>query len=66
MNKGTGSRELPSVFMFGVSYAVVSLSCTAPLFINNVVASFSDSSTLDGADRSYLERVVEGTGTFSS
>ena len=27
MNKGTGSRELPSMFLFGVSYAVVSLSC---------------------------------------
>jgi cytochrome c biogenesis protein CcdA len=64
MSKGTGSRELPSVFMFGVSYAVVSLSCTAPLFIQNVVGSFSNSNTIDGAERSYIERVVEGTGTF--
>ena len=33
MSRGTGSRELTSVFLFGVSYAVVSLSCTLPLFI---------------------------------
>jgi cytochrome c-type biogenesis protein len=32
LNKGTDSRELTSVFLFGVSYAVVSLSCTLPLF----------------------------------
>lgn len=64
MNKGTGSRELPSIFMFGVSYAVVSLSCTAPLFLTQVVGSFTDSTAADGASRSYLERVVEGSTTF--
>lgn len=30
--KGTNSRELTSVFLFGVSYALVSLSCTISLF----------------------------------
>jgi cytochrome c biogenesis protein CcdA len=52
MNKGTGSRNLASVFMFGVSYAVVSLSCTIGLFISGVSNSFSS----DG--------VARGTGNF--
>ena len=64
LDKGTGSRELTSVFMFGVSYAVVSLSCTAPLFLTQVVGSFTDATATDGGDRSYLERVVEGTSSF--
>jgi len=48
MNKGTGSRELPSIFMFGVSYAVVSLSCTAPIFFGTVIGSFTSEGTIDG------------------
>ena len=32
LSKGTDSRELSSVFLFGISYALVSLSCTLPLF----------------------------------
>ncbi len=52
MNKGTGSRNLGSVFMFGVSYAVVSLSCTVGIFILNISNSF----TADGVGR--------GTGNF--
>ncbi len=48
MNKGTGSRELGSVFMFGVSYAVVSLGCTAPIFIINVVGSFTRDGVVSG------------------
>jgi cytochrome c-type biogenesis protein len=32
LTKGTDSRELGSVFLFGISYALVSLSCTLPLF----------------------------------
>lgn len=52
MNKGTGSRDLGSVFMFGVSYAVVSLSCTIGIFILNI----SDSFTKDG--------IARGTGNF--
>jgi cytochrome c-type biogenesis protein len=52
MNKGTGSRNLGSVFMFGVSYAVVSLSCTVGIFISGVSNSFS----ADG--------VARGTGNF--
>jgi cytochrome c-type biogenesis protein len=52
MNKGTGSRNLGSVFMFGVSYAVVSLSCTIGIFIPAISNSF----TTDG--------VATGTGNF--
>ncbi|MEQ8842781.1 MAG: cytochrome c biogenesis CcdA family protein [Acidimicrobiales bacterium] len=52
MNKGTGSRNLGSIFMFGVSYAVVSLSCTVGIFISGVSNSFS----ADG--------VARGTGNF--
>ena len=48
MNRGTGSRGLGSVFMFGVSYAVVSLSCTIGLFIAAVAASFSSDGIADG------------------
>lgn len=42
MAKGTSSRGLGSVFMFGVSYAVVSLSCTIGLFIASVGATFTN------------------------
>ena len=49
MNRGTGSRGLGSVFMFGVSYAVVSLSCTIGLFIAAVAASFSADGVAGGA-----------------
>jgi len=48
MNRGTGSRGLGSVFMFGVSYAVVSLSCTIGLFIAAVAASFSADGVANG------------------
>ncbi len=39
--RGGDSRGLTSIFLFGVSYAVVSLSCTIPLFIGTVVSAFS-------------------------
>ncbi len=48
MNKGGGSRDLPSVFMFGVSYAVVSLSCTVGIFIAGVSNTFTTQSYADG------------------
>ena len=48
MAKGTGSRRLGSVFMFGVSYAVVSLSCTIGLFIASVGATFTNRSYAEG------------------
>ncbi len=48
MNKGTGSRETRSMFLFGVSYAVVSLSCTISIFIAAVSNTFTSEGFVDG------------------
>ncbi len=48
MNKGTQSRELTSVFLFGMSYAVVSLSCTISLFTAAVVTTIDTESFVVG------------------
>ena len=48
LSRGTSGRGLPSVFMFGASYAVVSLSCTIGLFIAAVTTTFADQSFVDG------------------
>ena len=45
--RGDGSQLL-SVFVFGVSYALVSLSCTIPLFIAAVAPSFTDANFVSG------------------
>lgn len=45
---GGTSRELPSMFLFGVSYAVVSLSCTLPLFLPIITRTFGTNSLLSG------------------
>jgi len=46
---GAGStRQLTSVFLFGVSYALVSLSCTIPLFIAAVAPSFAHANLASG------------------
>ena len=47
--KGGKSRDLPSIFVFGISYAAVSLSCTAPIFLGIVIGSFTRSSFAEGA-----------------
>jgi cytochrome c-type biogenesis protein len=46
--RGADSRELWSTFAFGVSYALVSLSCTIPTFLVAVTATFEDSNLLSG------------------
>jgi cytochrome c-type biogenesis protein len=48
MSRGTGSRELPTMFVFGVSYAVSSLSCTIPLFLGLVAYSLTGSDATEG------------------
>ncbi len=48
LNLGTGSRSLVSVLLFGISYAVVSLSCTIGLFIAAVASSFSQDGVANG------------------
>lgn len=41
LDKGTGSRSVGSMFVFGVSYAIASLSCTIGLFLGVVGTSSS-------------------------
>ena len=48
MSRGTGGRGLASMFMFGVSYAVASLSCTIGLFVAAVASSFSADGVASG------------------
>lgn len=45
---GTSSRETKSVFTFGVSYALASLSCTLPVFLSVVVGSVTGTSFVAG------------------
>lgn len=46
LNKGTESRTLGSMFLFGVSYAIASLSCTIPVFLATLSSTLSRSSFL--------------------
>ena len=48
LQRGGESRRLSSIFLFGVSYAVVSLGCTMPVFFGTVVSAFSSRSFFDG------------------
>jgi cytochrome c biogenesis protein CcdA len=48
LERGGRERTLPSMFLFGVSYAVASLSCTLPVFLTVVAGTFSRSNTLSG------------------
>lgn len=41
LNRGGKTKGFGSMFMFGISYAVVSLSCTAPIFLSTVIGAFS-------------------------
>ena len=58
MSRGTGGRGLGSMFMFGISYAVASLSCTIGLFVAAVASSFS----ADGAANGTANFVAYGVG----
>ena len=44
--RGGGDRSLPSMFLFGISYALASLSCTLPVFLGPAVAGTFTSSNL--------------------
>lgn len=48
LTKGTNSRELSSVFLFGVSYAIVSLSCTIGVFIAVVSTTMESANFVSG------------------
>ncbi len=46
LEKGTGSKSSASMFLFGVSYAIASLSCTIGLFISAVATSATNDTFL--------------------
>ena len=46
--RGPESRELSSVFLFGISYALVSLSCTLSLFTAAISTTVQDQSVVAG------------------
>ena len=48
LDKGGRDRGLWSMFLFGVSYAIASLSCTLPVFSSVVATTFSRTSFLSG------------------
>jgi len=48
LQKGGDSGEVVSMFLFGVSYAVVSLGCTVGLFIAGVSNVFTSGGFIDG------------------
>ena len=45
---GTSGRELPSMFLFGVSYALSSLSCTIGPFLAATSSTFNDAGIVAG------------------
>lgn len=55
---GTGSRDNKSLFTFGVSYALASLSCTLPVFLSVVVGSIASASFVSG----FLTYIAYGLG----
>lgn len=46
--RGASARDNKSVFTFGVSYALASLSCTLPVFLSVVVGSLASASFVSG------------------
>lgn len=58
LDKGTGSRELGSMFVFGVSYAIASLGCTIGPFLSVTATTFRHQSFLSGV----VTFVVYGLG----
>jgi cytochrome c-type biogenesis protein len=48
LQAGGGSATLPSIFLFGVSYAIASISCTIALFLLAVTDSFGSDGIIEG------------------
>lgn len=48
LDRGGGDRTLWSMFVFGISYAIASLSCTIPVFTSVVASTFSSSNFVSG------------------
>ncbi|MCY3635232.1 MAG: cytochrome c biogenesis CcdA family protein [bacterium] len=51
LSKGGDSQRLISIFLFGVSYAVVSLGCSSPVFFGSISGSFSTDGVWEGTLR---------------
>ena len=51
LEKGTGSRSSVSMFLFGISYAIASLSCTIGLFLSVVGTSSTGAGSLAFTER---------------
>jgi cytochrome c-type biogenesis protein len=60
LDKGAGSRELGSVLLFGISYAIASLGCTMPLFLATVASTFTGESYASGVATFVLYSVGMG------
>lgn len=48
LDRGGSSRSLVSMFVYGVSYAVASLTCTLPIFAATVVGAFTRTDLVSG------------------
>ncbi|HLM64105.1 MAG TPA: cytochrome c biogenesis protein CcdA [Acidimicrobiales bacterium] len=48
LDRGGRARTVPSMFVFGVSYAIASLGCTLPLFLSTVAGAIERESLADG------------------
>jgi len=48
LERGGRSTSLPSMVVFGISYAIASLSCTLPVFLTTLVPTFRSSGVLAG------------------
>jgi cytochrome c biogenesis protein CcdA len=48
LNKGGKERSARSMFVFGISYAIASISCTLPIFTGTVTSTFNRSNFLSG------------------
>jgi cytochrome c biogenesis protein CcdA len=48
LDRGGRQRTLASMYVFGISYAIVSIGCTLPLFVSTVLGSFGSRSIVSG------------------
>jgi len=49
LQMGTGSREIGSMYLFGVSYGIVSIGCTISLFLLVITSALADTDVAFGA-----------------
>lgn len=61
LERGGRSRELPSMFVFGVSYAIASLGCTIGTFVLAVAPTFRDENFASGVAAFVLYGLGMGT-----